>query len=413
MDIVTVVEKNVGDFDSGKNSNLPDKLIEAFNSKSGPASLFNRQEYEKRLLTFKASTYYAKPPCLSPLFCARFGWENADKDMLVCSSCGSALAITLNSNLSAKTFDKLCQAYRNKIVSCHTPSCPFRLSSYQQRQSLDGVEIGLDSNEKENGTSDIEQVRPIVPVYMSQVLPEDSIRLMEHRTPSIILRQNVKKISDTVRSISRITKRRTNSDLAGASSSSLSWRFPKLQIPSEILQTISSNKLPKFLDCDDESILALSLLGWIPIPTPNVLLNDSAPVVSLGCPCCLSIMDIGLIQLDQRENEGITEDNDENEIDRLSKRQRIMSTRLNPLDACRHYCPFKVGFPVKAGDTNPVWKAILKRLCEEIHYAKTGNPTTIEEMSIDVADGVLDKSVDNVRRILRAGIARRDIDIMV
>ena len=46
---------------------------EALNMNSCSASLLNRQEYEKRLLTFQASTYYAKPPCLSPLFCARFG----------------------------------------------------------------------------------------------------------------------------------------------------------------------------------------------------------------------------------------------------------------------------------------------------------------------------------------------------
>jgi hypothetical protein len=32
-----------------------------------------REEYQDRLLSFRATTYYAKPACLSPLFCARFG----------------------------------------------------------------------------------------------------------------------------------------------------------------------------------------------------------------------------------------------------------------------------------------------------------------------------------------------------
>jgi hypothetical protein len=58
---------------SGKSKNVSDTLGEVLNKKSGLGSLSNRQEYEKRLLTFQASTYYAKPPCLSPLFCARFG----------------------------------------------------------------------------------------------------------------------------------------------------------------------------------------------------------------------------------------------------------------------------------------------------------------------------------------------------
>jgi hypothetical protein len=73
-----MVEINVEDVDggtafSGKSKNVSDTLVEVLNTNSGLASLSNRQEYEKRLLTFQASTYYAKPPCLSPLFCARFG----------------------------------------------------------------------------------------------------------------------------------------------------------------------------------------------------------------------------------------------------------------------------------------------------------------------------------------------------
>jgi len=414
MKIAAVVENSIEDIDGDTNnklsiqsSNVSRTLVEALNMRSGLTSRSNRQEYEKRLLTFQASTYYAKPPCLSPLFCARFGWQNADKDMLVCSSCSSALAITLNSKLSANTFDKLCQAYRNKIVSCHAASCPFRLSSTHQLRSLEAIQDGPDNGERETGNSDVDQVRLIVPVYMGQVLPEDSIRLMEHPTPSIMLRQNAKKLSDTIRSITFITNRSTNKNLAGASSTSPSWSFPRLQIPSKIQQMNSSLELTKVLGCDDESILALSLLGWIPIP--SVALDDSAPVVSLGCPCCLSIMDLPLDhRLRIATDKGHNEVNDENERDPLSKRQRISSRNLNPLEAHRHYCPYKVGFPEKSTDTNPVWKSILKRLSEENHDGEIVESTT----ATDVAVGVLDKSVHNVRRILRAGIAVRKIDLM-
>ena len=73
-----MVEINSKDVDagtefSGKSKNVSDALGEVLNKNSGLGSLSNRQEYEKRLLTYQASTYYAKPPCLSPLFCARFG----------------------------------------------------------------------------------------------------------------------------------------------------------------------------------------------------------------------------------------------------------------------------------------------------------------------------------------------------
>ena len=50
-----------------------DKIMTILNKTRELSSLSDRQEYEKRVLTFQASTYYATPACLSPLFCARFG----------------------------------------------------------------------------------------------------------------------------------------------------------------------------------------------------------------------------------------------------------------------------------------------------------------------------------------------------
>lgn len=290
-------------------------------------------------------------------------------------------------------------------MSCHATSCPFRLSFPEKLRSIEAT----DNAEKESSESDAKEVRLIVPIYMSQVLPEDSVRLMEHPRPSIILQQNAKKLSETVRSLSCVTN---NKNLFGASASSPSWSFPVLQIPSKIRQMNSSNELTKILGCDDESISALSLLGWNPIP--NAALDDADPVVSLGCPCCLAIMDLRLeIQQQKGNDKGSAEDSDGDETDRLTKRQRISSRNLNPLEAHRHYCPYKVGFPEKAGATNPMWKIILKRLCEESHDDGIGeSTTTIEEITTDAAVGVMDKSVDNVRRMLRAGIATRKIDLM-
>ena len=36
-------------------------------------------------------TWFAKPLDLSPLMCARYGWENIDTDMLRCVSCRACL----------------------------------------------------------------------------------------------------------------------------------------------------------------------------------------------------------------------------------------------------------------------------------------------------------------------------------
>ena len=320
--------------------------------------------------------------------------------MLVCTSCSSALAITLNSKLSANTFDKICQAYRNKIVTCHATSCPFRLPSIKQLESLESSE-----KDSDNVETDAEQARLNVPVYMSQVLPEESVRLMEHPKPSVILRKNAKKLSDVVRSISCVANKNTTE-----APSSSSWSFPRLQIPSKIRQMNSSMELTKHLDCDDESILALSLLGWGPIP--NICLDNAAPVVSLGCPCCFSILDLRL-EHKIGDDSGTLEVDDENETDRFTKRQRISSRHLNPLEAHRHYCPYKVGFPEKAGHSNPLWKTILKRLGEECRHGEIEESTSIEEISAGVDVSILDESVGNVRRMLRAGIATKNVDLVV
>mmetsp|Transcript_139 Transcript_139/g.400 ORF Transcript_139/g.400 Transcript_139/m.400 type:complete len:86 (+) Transcript_139:131-388(+) len=85
MVAVTVVERNTSTDNvneksrskhvsaDSNNTSTSDKIVEVLKNTRGPTSLLNRKEYENRLLTFQASTYYAKPPCLSPLFCARFG----------------------------------------------------------------------------------------------------------------------------------------------------------------------------------------------------------------------------------------------------------------------------------------------------------------------------------------------------
>lgn len=127
--------------------------------------------------------------------------------MLVCSSCSSALAITLNSKLSANTFDKHCQAYRNKIVGCHASRCPFRLSSIQELRCIEATDEELDDVKFEEGIIDLERVPSIVPLYMGQVFPEDSVRLMEHPRPSIIFRQCTKHLSETIKSVLCVTNR--------------------------------------------------------------------------------------------------------------------------------------------------------------------------------------------------------------
>jgi hypothetical protein len=47
------------------------------------------EEFLKRLKTFKVSTWMLKPKELSPVECARRGFINREKDMILCTHCGA------------------------------------------------------------------------------------------------------------------------------------------------------------------------------------------------------------------------------------------------------------------------------------------------------------------------------------
>jgi hypothetical protein len=65
------------DLDETETTDVSEGAISLFKSTTGTANALtvslDREAYEDRLLSFKATTFYAKPASLSPLVCARFG----------------------------------------------------------------------------------------------------------------------------------------------------------------------------------------------------------------------------------------------------------------------------------------------------------------------------------------------------
>ncbi|EDV25922.1 uncharacterized protein TRIADDRAFT_55497 [Trichoplax adhaerens] len=53
------------------------------------------EDYFERVETYSAYTWLAKPPALSPLQCARYGWKNVDIDRLKCVTCSATLTVSL------------------------------------------------------------------------------------------------------------------------------------------------------------------------------------------------------------------------------------------------------------------------------------------------------------------------------
>jgi hypothetical protein len=407
-------------------------------------------------------------------------WKNVDNDILECTGCQSVLAITLYTKLSNQSYEKLCTAYRENIVSCHTPHCHFRLSKdeFKRMVPTTAMETPINTATTDCSSCDVatttrstKVTSTVVPPYMAAVLPEESVRLLGHPKPSTILRGTVKQLIDILLEPSTTT------------TTAFAWTYPKLVIPTEIRQLVAmdnysgpaanlfefsnndnnnknknnndGNNYNKNDDGDNtvsslfESVVALAVFGWTPIQRLMADNDDSVPTVTLGCPLCLSVMELTLKKMASQVGEGVRSDghhNVEDEKDHedkemqhmttttATKRLRLLSRYCNPLDAHRHYCPYKSGFPNTSMDRpTPVWQIITNRLQKEeketiIVPAKqqpglspvkasmaTTITTTFDGNDDDDNDGtragtLLDASIDRVRQILQAGIAPRKAD---
>lgn len=276
--------------------------------------------------------------------------------MLTCSFCNSALAITLLSSLSTKASEKVCNAYREKLVLAHDPNCPFKIEGEQfLRESQQNRHI-------------------IIPVYMASVLPQEVVKLVEHPVPRSLLRLRVQQLE---------------------SKCPTSWTFPKLQISNEItdVSTSAEEDDPIKSACQlletTQTPAILSILGWE--HTSNKEDETGRPVVCLGCRLCYSWMELTLEEADSSPT---------NDDKQPEKRRKLASPRYrNPLQAHRHYCPIICGFPESLfAEKKPLWKSILSRLLQQQKVVnETGGPE--------------DYTVDKIQQILRSAIAPKRIDL--
>jgi C3HC zinc finger-like/Rsm1-like len=326
--------------------------------------------------------------------------------MLSCASCESALAILpIPSTLSNASMDKLCQAYRKQIVTRHSKECPFGMSDEQYESILEAAD--RQQQQKDDPLSSV------VPSYMAAVLPGASVQILQHPTPSHLLRQRIQDMQ------SLLPKNNNNNN-----NNNKIWRFPKLQqheIPSNLQQFLATDNAQSLLNnCHDESILALAVLGWTAIPRNLKQQQQQQPkaaeeihLVSVGCPLCLARMEL---LLEEQSN-----DDNPNSPGRPTKRPRTSTVvPKHPVDAHRHYCPYRVGFPTKMTDTKEdaaVWQPLLHRLQQEA--AAAAAPAATNQQHDDAAIVItttttledMDRSIDKVRRILRSGIVKKTIDL--
>jgi hypothetical protein len=95
-------------------------------SSGGNGRPWDRGDLFRRLQTFKASTWFAKPTCVGPVECARRGWENVGVDLLTCESCKVVISCPVPPQLLPNEAASAAERFAKQLSDSHAISCPWR-----------------------------------------------------------------------------------------------------------------------------------------------------------------------------------------------------------------------------------------------------------------------------------------------
>lgn len=292
-----------------------------------------------------------------------------------------------------KAAQALCTAYRQQLASAHDENCPYRFEAQQYLRHSSTLTNGVDENHNDNKSE-----MPLIPTAFAPMIQCEYLRLLEHPSPSRLFMNRVMSMSQKIFNSKQIFEP--------------TFTLPKMHMAKELqivkklgvetndeptsgVLTILRPLLDQIRDKNRESLVLLTLLGWNPIPQESGSPNDK---VSVGCPLCLSVLDIPLMV-----NTLTTEKP-------LQKRQKKESITDDPYNAHRYYCPIVCGFPTSlslAKGCEPLWRALLHRVHEDY---KPGKTTCSHEQLTDETlhdDQETGEDLRRARTILHSGIIPR------
>ncbi|KAK1665518.1 hypothetical protein QYE76_053677 [Lolium multiflorum] len=90
-----------------------------------PCRPWDRRDLVRRLASFKAMTWFAKPKAVSPVNCARRGWTNIEPDIITCEACGARLLFSSPSSWTPQQVEKAAAVFSLKLDSGHKLLCPW------------------------------------------------------------------------------------------------------------------------------------------------------------------------------------------------------------------------------------------------------------------------------------------------
>ncbi|KAM0849972.1 hypothetical protein ACQ4PT_053380 [Festuca glaucescens] len=90
-----------------------------------PCRPWDRRDLVRRLASFKAMTWFAKPKVVSPVNCARRGWTNIEPDIITCEACGARLLFSSPSSWTPQQVEKAAAVFSLKLDTGHKLLCPW------------------------------------------------------------------------------------------------------------------------------------------------------------------------------------------------------------------------------------------------------------------------------------------------
>ncbi|XP_073008149.1 uncharacterized protein [Typha latifolia] len=97
---------------------------------------WDRGDLMRRLATFKAMTWFAKPKVINPVNCARRGWINVEVDVIVCEACGARLLFSTPSSWPLQQVEKAASVFSIKLDTGHKLLCPWIDNICEEAQAL-------------------------------------------------------------------------------------------------------------------------------------------------------------------------------------------------------------------------------------------------------------------------------------
>uniref|UniRef100_A0A8C2MJE1 Zinc finger, C3HC type 1 n=1 Tax=Cricetulus griseus TaxID=10029 RepID=A0A8C2MJE1_CRIGR len=88
-----------------------------------PLESTSKEAFFHRVETFSSLKWAGKPPELSPLICAKYGWVTVECDMLKCSSCQAFLCASLQPAFDFSRYKERCAELKKSLCSAHEKFC--------------------------------------------------------------------------------------------------------------------------------------------------------------------------------------------------------------------------------------------------------------------------------------------------